>query len=258
MAKLSLSDVWDDTRIFMQRELGLLLPIGFATFGIGALLVSSVAPQPTPETGLQAGSWMIWLIPAIIMMLIGYLAISRLSLRSHLSVGEALGDAMRLLPKAGGLALMVTGIITGMIVLASIVTGVVVMVMGLPPKVATGTAFAAVVPLIFWLSVRLLLLWPTLADREGGVRDAFTRAMALSRGNFLRLAGLALLNFVGYLLLAAVIEMAGGSVLLIVTRLIGMPALGQVLASVLMAAFNAVYATFWAVFLSRLYARMSA
>jgi hypothetical protein len=60
-----------------------------------------------------------------------------------------------------------------------------------------------------------------------------------------------------YVLIVAVLEAAVGSVLIILARMAGAPTLAPTLISVLIAAFNAVYMSFWTVLLAQIYARLS-
>ena len=100
MAEFSMIQLWDDTRRFVVRELALLLPLGFATFGLATLIVSLVAPQHRDAAATSFEPWMLWMIPAAGLMLIGYLATSRIVLQPGISVAEAIDGAVRLLPRA--------------------------------------------------------------------------------------------------------------------------------------------------------------
>lgn len=258
MAAPSIADVWDETRRFVLREQGLLLPIGFSTFGAAALIVSLVAPQRTAPTQMSFDSWMLWLIPAMLLAVVGNLALSTLALRSRASVEEGFVAAFRLLPRAIGLMLIVGLMFLVLALVAGTVAGIMALLTGLGPQATTMIATLGLVPVAFWLSARLMLLWPTLADRNGGALDSLRCALQATRGQAALLVGLMLVNLLLFTVLAAVLELAGGSVLLLVTRLVGAPAIGPLLVSMLIAAFNAVYATIWTVFAARLYIRIAA
>ncbi len=77
---------------------------------------------------------------------------------------------------------------------------------------------AVFLPPAIVLSIRITLLWPTLADREGTIRTTFTDAILLTRVHALKIAGLLIAFVMLYLLSVAVIESAIGSVLLILMR----------------------------------------
>jgi hypothetical protein len=257
MAGASIEEVLDDTRRFLVRERALLLPLSFATFGMATLIAGAMVPVPkSPTAGLPPGPWMIALVPMMLLVLVGYLAVSRMVLRSRISVAEALGDAVRLLPRAIGLFLTAFLIFVALNVVASLIAGLVGAAMGMDPKAMVMLALVMVFPPAIVISVRLALMLPVLADRESSVRQTLTEAIALTRGNALKIVGLLIAQVIFYLLIAAVIESAVGSLFILVARAAGNATLAPILVNVLMAAFNAVYWCFWAVLFASFYARL--
>jgi hypothetical protein len=259
MGALSIDEVWDDTRRFFVRERALLLPLGFATFGVAALIGGFIIPAPkAPGAQPEAGMWMLALAPVMLLVLTGYLAVSRIALRSRISVGEALGDAVRLLPRAIGLVVAIALVFVGLSLVVGLVAGIIAAASGIGAQGMLMLGMAMIVPPVLVVSIRLALLWPVLADREQPMRETFVSAVMLTRGNALKIAGLLIAYFMLYLLIVAVLESAIGSLLIMVARSIGAPALAPTLINVLIAAFNAVYMSFWTVLLARLYARLIA
>lgn len=257
VVKLSMTDIWDDTRRFVQREHALLLPIGFASFGVAAMMMALALPERSKSGQIEAGSWMLWLIPCAALMMLGYLAISRIVLRPGISVGEALNDAMRLLPRALGLALVVTAAITLLATVASMFVAVAALALKFSQGGATMLLMLTLAPAMLWISVRLVVLWPALANDNVGIRETIKRTLALTKPYALQIVTLLVVNFAVFVMLAAVVELAAGSVILLVTRMLGVAALGSTLVALLMAAFNAIYATLWSVYLARLYSRLA-
>lgn len=258
MAGLSIDEVWDDTRRFFTRERALLLPLGFATFGLAALAGGMVIPTPkAPGEPLNPGPWMLALLPMLLLVTLGYLAISRMVLRSRISVAEALRDALRLMPRAIGLFVAIGFAFVLLSIAAALIAMLLAAVTGSGAQGMVTLGMAVMLPPIVVVSIRLVLIWPVLADREGPLRETFVEAVALTRGNALKIAGLLIAYFILYVLIVAVIESAVGSVLIILARATGVPALAPMLISVAVAAFNAVYMTLWSVFVARLYARLS-
>lgn len=258
MAGLSIDEVWDDTRRFFTRERALLLPLGFATFGLAALVGGMVIPAPkAPGEPLSPGPWMFVLVPMLLLVTIGYLAISRLVLRSRISVAESLRDALRLMPRAIGVVVAIGLAFAALSLVAGLIAILIAAATGSGAQGMVTLGMALMLPPILVVSIRLVLLWPVLADREQPVRETFIEAVALTRGNALKIAGLLIGYFILYVLIVAVLEAAVGSVLIILARMAGAPALAPTLISLVIAAFNAVYMTFWTVFLARLYARLS-
>lgn len=258
MTGVSIEDVLDDTRRFFMRERALLLPLGFATFGMATLIGGAAVPVPETATAtLPPGPWMIALAPMILLVLVGYLSISRLVLRSRISVSDALGDAIRLLPRALGLILTIFLLFVILNVIASLITGLVGTAMGMDPRGMLLLALVMVFPPALVISIRMALMLPVLASREGSVRQTLTEAIALTRGYALKIVGLLMAQIVFYVLIAAVIESALGSLLLIGARLVGAATLAPILLNVLMAGFNAIYWCFWAVLFAFFYVRLS-
>ncbi len=257
MTDLSMTEIWDDTRRFVSRELGLLLPLGFATFGMGTLLLSLAVPEHPAGKQPELGMWMLWMIPAGLMVLTGYLAMSIIALRSRITVAEAIEGATKLLPRAIILMLMVVSLITFGALVMSVLAGIVSLAMGLGQQGAVMLSVMLMVPPLAWLSVRLAVLWPVLADQRGIATGSIARAFLLTKGHGWRIAALLFLNMVMYTMLSGILELAGGSVLMLVARFVGRPEMGSTLVSILLAAFNAIYAVFWSVMLVRLYEKLA-
>jgi membrane-anchored glycerophosphoryl diester phosphodiesterase (GDPDase) len=122
-------------------------------------------------------------------------------------------------------------------------------------RAAVMALMVAAVPM-FWLSIRLVIIWPLLVARDGGLADVMRRSFALTAGYALPIAGIILLFGLVYLLTTGVAQIAGGSVFLLIARAIGMPHLGHTLAAVLVSAVGGVLATVWTLFLALLYRRL--
>ena len=257
MAEFSMIQLWDDTRRFVLRELALLLPLGFATFGLATLIVSLVAPQHQDAAATSLEPWMLWMIPAAALMLIGYLATSRIVLQPGISVAEAIDGAVLLQPRAIGMLLLLVAAMTVVILLTALVTGLLANMLGLNQVGAVTMMVVALLPPLLWISVRLAVLWPVLADRGEGVRDTLGPAMGLTRGHMIMIATLIFVTGMMYIVMTAVVELAGGPGLLLIARLLSSPQTGPVLVSILMAAFNAVYLVFWSVMLTSLYRHLA-
>lgn len=256
MARLSMSDIWDETRAFLAREKALILPLGFATFGLALLLLALAAPA---EAAAQAkpGLWMLWLVPGFLLITIGYLAVSAIVLTPNISVGESLGVAMKRLPSAISLTFLMVGAMLLLLIISIMLFGVVGAQTGMSlERAAIASVVVALVPM-FWLSIRLIIVWPLLVVHDAGPADAIRRSFALTAGNALPIAGILLLFGMVYLLTTGVAQIAGGSVFLLIGRAIGMPHIGHSLAGVLVAGVGGLLATMWTLFLALLYRRLA-
>ncbi len=257
MARLSLGEIWDETRLFIGREAGLLVPVALATYGAAQLILELAMPHRGLGMHVAAGSWMLWLIPCLLLTITGDIALSRLALRPRTSVGESLRDAFGLLPRALGLMALMIGI--GMVlILAAALLGIMLKtLMGISRDQAAMLGVVMLLPPVIWIGVRLALLWPAVAAGVGGVTVTLSHAMAVTRGHVASLLGLMLVKVALYLLLAVAVQAAGGSVVLLLARLLGASATGEMLVAVLMAAFNALFMMLWAVLFARIYARLA-
>jgi len=256
MPLLSMSDIWDETKLFLARERALVMPLGFATFGIALLIVGLAAPQRGAGEQMPAGPWMLWLLPGLLLITIGYLAISAIVLLPNISVREAIGRAMARLPAA----LLVTGMLIGamllIMTLAAMIMGIIGVGLGWSMEGAAMASVAIALIPMFWLSIRLILLWPLLVDHGPGPMDAIRGSFALTAGHAGRIAALMLLAAMIYLLGTGVAQIAGGSVFMLIGRLLGDPGLGHLLTTILVAAVGAGLATIWSLFVALLYRRL--
>jgi hypothetical protein len=256
MARLSMSDIWDKTVAFLRREKGLVFPLGFATFGIALLLLGLAAPLAAAEQA-KPGPWMIWMLPGFLLVTLGYLAISAIVLMPNISVREALGVAVARLPVAVMLSFMLIGAMLLLLLIATMIVGVIGAGLGWSmQRAAVASLLVALIPL-FWLSTRLIALWPLLVDRGSGAMDTVSGAFAATAGHAGRIAGMLLLAGATYLLITGVAEYVGGSVFILLGRAVGSPDLGQTLSAILVAAVGSILATIWSVFVALLYRRLT-
>jgi hypothetical protein len=193
----------------------------------------------------------------LLLILTGYLSLSRIALRPQISVAEGLRDALRLLPRGIGLLFAMGAVMVGLSLVAGIFVGLLSVVAGIAQQAMLLLALAVFAPPAVVVSIRFALLWPTLADQEGTIRETFIRGVAITRGHAVKILGVLVAYLMLYLLLVAVLESALGLVLIVISRMAGLPALGPLLVTVLLAAFNAIYMSFWTIFLARLYARLA-
>jgi hypothetical protein len=254
MARLSMSDIWDETTVFLRREKSLLFPLGFATFGIALLLIAVAAP---PDGQPKPGLWMIWMLPGFLLVTIGYLATSAVVLLPNISVREALSVATARLPSAVLLTIMLVGGMLLLLVIATMIVGVIGSGLGWSmERAAVASLVMALIPL-FWVAIRLVILWPVLVDRSPGPMDSIGRSLALTAGHARRIAGMLLLAGLTYLLITGVAQLVGGSIFILIGKAIGLPELGHTLNAILVAAVGALLATIWSVFVALLYRRLS-
>lgn len=257
MSNLSLSSVSDDTGAFFRREAGLVMTVAFATFGLGLLLVELMTPDPAAGAQVTPGNWMLWLVPAALLGIVGQLTISLLVLTPGTSVREAMGAGLRRLPTVL-LVTLILGIAAGVAVaLFTLLGGVLAAVAGMGIGGATILITILLGGFMLWAASRLLLIWPLIAERAPRPLDSIRGAWRLSRGRAWRFAAALLAFTLVYLVVLGAARLGFGSLFLIVGQAIGSEALARFLPALAVAAIGAGLQAVWAVFVTQLYRRVS-
>jgi len=221
-----LSDVWDEARAFLAREMGLLAPVALMTFGFGALLFILQVPQPV-NGRLPEGDWIWWVLPFALLNLLGAVAISMLAMRPGCSVGQALRESVAILPRAIG---------TGLIIAAA--GGIAMFVVLLVLTAAVGSAVAAaqqtvsifsLIAVLF--SARIALSFPLLAEGRGAITsltESWRRTAPVKWRLTLLLIAYSLVSGIILVLL----QLSIGSALILLGKLVGMQPIGMKMAQV--------------------------
>src|SRR4051794_17401159 len=99
VGKLSISQAWDETKAVLTRDGKLIGAVALALFVLPGIVLDLVMP-PAPAGQFPApGPWMAVAAVAILISLTCQLAIIRLGMGPHLTVGDAIAHgARRLLP----------------------------------------------------------------------------------------------------------------------------------------------------------------
>jgi|KBSMisStaDraftv2_1062788.scaffolds.fasta_scaffold183846_2 hypothetical protein len=242
MARVSFTEVWDQTRAFVAKEVALLAPVALTCFALPLMIWSMIMPEAIdPAHPPAPGPWVVAPIPLMLIQLVGWLALVSLVLRPAISVKEAMQHALRKLPAALAVVLVLLGIGSVMAVALAIVTGVVSVFSGAGKEGAQRLFIVLMIVALLIVTTRLIVLWPNVADGQGGPIRTVQRTLRLTKGDGWRLLGLLLLAAVVSAILSLTAEMAGGSVLLLLGRMVGNDALGRSLAL----ALNAIVVGLW-------------
>ena len=257
--RFSIANVWDETSAFVRREAGLVLPVAFATTGVGTLLWDLAVPDTAMGTRPQLGAWTLVLIPVTLLFLLGNIAIASLALHGGISVREALRAAVQRMGNALLLMLLFLGVALGIVVAVSLIAMLIGAVTGWPTLLATNFGLSLMLPVLLFLAVRLLTLWPAVAD--AGTKPAPVRiakqAFANTRGVFGRLAGATLLYALAYIAILGAIQFGLGSVLLLVGRATGQVQAAGLVIAILTALAGAAVQAVWGVYATFAYRRLS-
>jgi hypothetical protein len=211
MAKVSISQAWDETRAVLAHDGKLISSVALALLVLPGVLLNVLLPHGvTLGTGLQA----VWLAVGLIVLLltfIGQLSVLRLAMGPHISVGEAIRHATRrVLPFFGAFLLWVVPFL----VLGSVPYNI---IRSHPTDASTaaGIGLLALMALAMFLAIRMLLIGPVASAEHGGPLAIIRRSWDLTEGNWWRLFGFVLVFAVG----AIVLIMAVSSGLGLVARL---------------------------------------
>lgn len=256
MTTLSLNDAWNETAAFVKREARLLVPVAFALAVLPMAVVRLLIPVPVPGQLPPAGLWLALVPLAILLGMIGNIAISHLALRSGRSVGEAIAvGARRVLPLLGAFLLLALALSLLVLVVATIGALLVPGIGPTPTPQAVGALLLVLLvlvgPVALYFAARLLLMTPVAAAEEGGTFALIGRSWALTRPHGLKLVGFILLVAI----LLIVVSLAVGAVFGLVSVALG-GAAGAVLLVLVDVVLNTVIAVFLTTMIARIYAQL--
>ena len=266
MAGLSVTTAWNETVAFVKAEAWLLVPLAFMAIALPAAVLRAIVPHAPPGELPPAGLWVAWAFVAMILALIGNLAISYLAIRAGASVREALTQAARRAPILLGAALLVGCAAVAFIILITIVLGIVfagaAMSSGGTPtpeqmKSLSLALVLVVLPVAIFFGARLAMMTPAAAAERGGPFSLISRSWALTRGHALKLVALiVILAGVSFVLQIAVESVFG-----IAFRVTAGPAepgsVGAIATLLALAALNTVIAVYAGSLIARVYAQLS-
>jgi len=255
---LAVQAIWDETVALLRAEAKLLIPVALATMLIGDVIATLA--QPGLRAGEPVANFMTLL--ALLLSVLGQLAIIALVLRPGLSVGEALSLAARRLPR---------------VLLIGLTVGLAAVVALLPPIVALrDTGFDLQVPesyqslpawallwfsvfgvVALWVAVRLSTMNALVVDRAPGVLAALRSAFAMTRGATLRLLGVFALYLAVVWVVSSVVRFVFGSAFRIVGQGLGSDFSGTVMFALVSGLVSAAFSTVATVFLALVYRSLS-
>jgi hypothetical protein len=255
MPKLSLSQAWDETRAVLARDGRLFLAVALALFVLPGLILSVSVPVPQPGRLPAPGPWIIIVLVAFLIWTVGQLAVIRLAIGPHVSVGEAIVQGAKRL--AGYLFAWLMWFVP-IIVVGSALSAIIES-HWTHPSVAASFGLILLVVLGFFLVVRFVLASPVAIAERAGPVAILQRSWALSSGNWWRLFVFLLLFWVGAFCLLWAVESVVGLGVQMVTGDIGPLSLGGLLVAIVRQLVSAFLTVNFFVFLARIYTqRLSA
>lgn len=259
LARPAITDAVADAAAFMRAEWQLVVPVALALMGLPqalfqiampAELASSMAGPPLQ----QFHPWMLWMIPVMLLSVLGALSISALAIIPRLSVGEALLRGLQRLGSLVAAAILASVALGFALALVVVVLGGVLGALGLGVPGQGSFERVLLVVLAMLAAVRLFLFLPASVAADHLSPFAALRASwAATHGMFWRLFGLSvLLSLVGIVLMVAV-QSGFGSLLLLLGTLTGLQEAAAAVVALLAATVGALLNAVGVIIIARVY-----
>lgn len=260
MTAFSLGTVWEETIAFLRRERALLIPVALAIFGPAHLLLAFAMVGADPATMADKASPQTMLVfPALLLALLGYLAISLLVLVPGITVGDALRRAIRAFPRTIGTGVLMVAawVAVALAVVVSATLGIMLFRSGVRAADLTDVfSFLVIVPMLV-IVVRMLLYVPVLAIEDRKPVDAVRRIWALGQNNIVRFIGVWILFLFVNILVKTIDMLVFGSVFRLLALGIGDAELIGVVQALLSAGLQAMLSLGMTVYLAFIYRRLA-
>jgi hypothetical protein len=210
MVKLSLSSAWSEAKTVIAAESRLLASVALAFFVLPGILLWAVMPDTPPDELPPPGPWVAVLIGILLVSLVGQVAIARMAMPGHISVGEAVQRGLRrLLPFFLAFLLWVVP----MVIIGAILYSFASRTPASSPGMAIGALIllCALTVLALYMVVRLILASAVAAAEDGNAIAILRRSFELTSGNWWRLFAFLFLYGLGAAVLLKAIEWVLGT-----------------------------------------------
>ncbi|MEO7277895.1 MAG: hypothetical protein ABIW33_07730, partial [Sphingomicrobium sp.] len=215
MARLSISQAWDETKRIFIRDGSLLTAVAGALLVLPNVIAGLVTPATDPASSSEGR---VLTLIALFVGVVGQLAIVRLALGPSTTVGQAIGHGFRRFPVTF-LAFLILGVIVFVMVIPAVV---VLLALGLID--ANGqTNGAGAIPVLLlvaaflFIAVKFMLAVPVASAEPVGAIAILKRSWQLTRGHYWMLFGFELL----LLILVVVMMYSAAAAGYVVANLIG-------------------------------------
>ena len=253
MPKLSLSRAWEETSRVLMRDGRLFLAVALALFVLPGLILNVSMPDGPPGSLPGAGIWIAIAFAALIVSLVGQLAVIRLAMEPHVAVGEAIVHGVRrLIPYVISVMIWVVPILLVGSVLYNLVG-----VDEAHPPVAAALALIVVSFIGIFAGVRLMLSSTVASAESAGPFAILRRSWHLSHGNWWRLFLFLLLFGIAALCLILAIDSVAGLLVRAFAADAGPRSLGGLVISIISQLVSAALSVVFFVMLARIYVQLS-
>lgn len=198
MARLSISKAWDETRGVLRSDGRLFVAIAAALLVVPGVASQLITPPAPPNQMPPLGPWTAVTVAALVIALIGQLAMIRLASGARLTVGEAIVHGAKRAPAY--IAATLIWIAPFALVLALLAPNV----EGATPSPAAASLVLLMAVIGLFFAVRMIMSSAVATNEDQGPLAILKRSWLLTRGHWWRLFAtlLLLLIVAGVLILA--------------------------------------------------------
>ena len=250
MAKLSLSSAWVESRGVLRHDGNLLAIVALALIALPSTVQAMITPAAASGELPPAGPWIIVAVIAIIIGIVGQLAIVRLAVGPHTTVGEALGHGARRAPA------YVAAVIVWITPIAVLTVFLISAMRADKPSAAAALGFILVMLAVIYFVVRLIMM-PAVASAEAvGPVGILRRSWALTRGNWWRLFAFLLLFIIAAFCAVVAAQAVIGT---LVTLVLGTPehmSVGALIIALVTQLLISAISVFYFVMVARMYLQL--
>ena len=249
MGKFSLSRAWEETTAVLARDGRLFLAVALALFVLPGLVLNVTMPAARSGEFPPAGPWMAIGFVALLISLVGQLAVIRLAIGPHVAVGEAIMHGTRRVWAyvAAALLWLVPILLIGSALYAYLQAN------QASPSLAASLGLIALCILFAFVAVRLMLSSAVASAEPIGPLAILRRSWDLSRGNWWRLFVFLLLFGFGALCLLWAVDSVAGLVIRLIVEDAGPRSLGGLLISIVSQLVSGLLSVVLFVMLARIY-----
>jgi hypothetical protein len=253
MSKLSLSRAWEETSGVLARDGRLFLAVALALFVLPGLILNVSMPDAQAGEFPPAGPWMAVAGGALLVSLVGQLAVIRLAIGPHVAVGEAITHGVRRLVP------YIVAVLVWLLPILLVGSGLygMLLVNETHPSVPVALGLILLTLIGIYLSVRLMLSSAVASAENVNPIAILRRSWELSHGNWWRLFAFLFLFGIGAVCLLWAVETVAGLLVRLVVEDAGPRSVGGLLIAIVSQLVSALLSVTFFVLLARIYVQRS-
>lgn len=253
MALLSISKAWDETKDVIAGDGGLLTTLALALFVLPGVVSEIATPAAPPGQFPPPGYWTVLTAIALLIALLGQLAVIRLAIGSRLTVGQAIAHGARRAPIYFLATLLWT---LPFLIVGAVLLG---MVGRDPSNVSMSVAFGLLVLacVMLFFAIRMLMTSAVASSEPLGPVAIIRRSWELTSGHWWRLFGFFLAFLVAVVIVVTAVGIIGGIIAKLVFGGVEPMTVGALLVALLTQIVSAAVSVTLMVMLARIYIQLA-